>query len=150
MCGKGKGLVFSKGKQLGVQREGLLPLPHAFCMHTPPIVPLMRPLLGNDCGRLLYSWRAHPRNGFKVVWGCGLQRRGSSSPSSDPRLPVSKAIWGCLKESNLRVTWANLLLEELPPDGNLGLQGAAWLTRQLQVLVCVCVCERLADICACM
>lgn len=157
--------MFSKRKQLGGRAEGgparsplLQPLLHL----TPPLTPLMRPLLGNACGRLLHSWRAPPRNGFKGVleWGCGLQSLGSSSPSSDPRLPVSKAIWGCLKESDLGVTWASLLLEELPPDGNLGLVSskvlAAWLARCLQALGCVCMCARArahvchVDMCACM
>lgn len=67
-------------KAAGHAEGGLAPTSSPSCTHTPPIMPLMRPLLRNACGRLLHSWKAHPRNGFKVVQGCGLQSLGSSSP----------------------------------------------------------------------
>lgn len=53
--------------------------------------------------------------------GVAFNVLGPPPPSSDPRLPVSKAIWGYLKEPDPEVTWTNLFPGELPPDGNLGL-----------------------------
>lgn len=121
MGGGGRGLVFPKRKQLGMYKGGPTRPPSP--LPCPSQRPWARPPLRDACGRLLHSWKAGPQKWLQgsAIGGCGLQSLGSSSPSSDPRLPVSKAIWSYLKKPDLEVTWANLFPGELPPDGNMGL-----------------------------
>lgn len=121
VVGGGRRLEFSKRKREGLCKGG--PAPTSFTPFPAPPGDPQQHHPRNARGGLLHSWTAQPQKWLQgsAIGGCGLQSLGSFSPSSDPRLPVSKAIWGYLKEPDLQVTWANLFPGELPPDGNLGL-----------------------------
>lgn len=96
--------MFPKKTQLGMCKGGLTPASFTLSLLLPEIHCCSYPV--NACGGLVHSWKVWPQKWLQgsAIGGRDLQSLGSSSHSGDPRLPVSKAIWGYLKEADLEVT----------------------------------------------